>query len=160
MLASDAGGSRAALVLAAVLLVVISLAGARRAEAAGAASPPAPPAVHTTYLVAVTQIQGDSFQFEREGRTMTIRLRDADSSDLAPPAPPERRVPRRATARGGTVLDLSLRAAESRRAGRGPGPRVDEEGLALGNPDQVEPGEAAQRRGRGNVHSGGGPVRR
>jgi endonuclease YncB( thermonuclease family) len=85
MLTNDAGGSRAALVLAAVLLVVISLAGARRAEAAGAASPPAPPAVYTTYRVAVTKIQGDSFQFEWEGRTMTIRLRDADSSDLDPP---------------------------------------------------------------------------
>ena len=85
MLASDAGGSRAALVLAAVLLVVISLAGAGRAEAAGAASPPPPPAVYTTHLSAVTKIQGDSFQFEWEGRTMTIRLRDADSSDLDPP---------------------------------------------------------------------------
>lgn len=85
MLTSDAGGSRAALVLAAVLFVVISLAGARRAEAAGAASPPLPPAVYTTYRGAVTKIQGDSFQFEWEGRTMTIRLRDADSSDLDPP---------------------------------------------------------------------------
>ena len=84
MLTSDAGGSRAALVLAAVLFVVIALAGARRAEAAGEASPPPPPAVYTTYLFAVTKIQGDSFQFEWEGRTMTIRLRDADSSDLAP----------------------------------------------------------------------------
>jgi len=85
MLASDAGGSRAALVLATVLLVVVSLAGARRAEAAGAASPPPPPAVYTTHLSAVTKIQGDSFHFEWEGRTMTIRLRDADSSDLDPP---------------------------------------------------------------------------
>ncbi|HET6442815.1 MAG TPA: hypothetical protein VFH53_10600 [Phycisphaerae bacterium] len=84
MRTSDAGGSRAALVLATVLLAVFSLAGAGRAEAAGTASPPAPPAVYTTYLVAVTNIQGDFFHFEREGRTMTIRLRDADSSDLAP----------------------------------------------------------------------------
>ena len=84
MLARDAGGSRAAMVLAAVLFVVISLAGARRAAAAGAASPPAPPAVHTAHLVDVTQIQSDSFEFERKGRTMTIRLRDADSSNLAP----------------------------------------------------------------------------
>ena len=84
MLASDAGGSRAAMVLAAVLLVVISLAGAKRAEAAGAASPPAPPAVYTKHLSDVTRIQGDSFQFEWEWRTMTIRLRDADSSDLDP----------------------------------------------------------------------------
>jgi len=73
------------MVLATVLLVAISLAGARRAEAAGAASPPAPPAVCTTYLSAVTKIQGDSFHFEWQGRTMTIRLRDADSSDLDPP---------------------------------------------------------------------------
>ena len=85
MLASDAGGSRAALVLAAVLLMVVALPGAGRAETAGAASPPAPPAVYTTYRVAVTKIQGDSFQFEWEGRTITIRLRDADSSDLDPP---------------------------------------------------------------------------
>jgi len=85
MLASDAGNSRAALVLTAVLLVAIPLAGARRAETAAAASPPPPPAVYTTHLVAVTKIQGDSFQFEWEGRTMTIRLRDADSSDLDPP---------------------------------------------------------------------------
>ena len=85
MLTSDAGGSRAALVLAAVLLMVVALPGAGRAETAGAASPPAPPAVYTTYRVAVTKIQGDSFQFEWEGRTITIRLRDADSSDLDPP---------------------------------------------------------------------------
>ena len=85
MLTSDAGNSRAARVLAALLLVVISLAGARRAEAAGEASPPPPPAVYTTHLSAVTKIQGDSFQFEWKGRTMTIRLRDADSSDLDPP---------------------------------------------------------------------------
>jgi endonuclease YncB( thermonuclease family) len=84
MLASDAGGSRAALVLTAVLLVAISLAGARRAEAAGAAILPPPPAVYTAHLAAVTKIQGDSFQFEWEGRTMTIRLQDADSSDLDP----------------------------------------------------------------------------
>ena len=84
MLASDAGGSRAAMVLATVLFVVISLAGARCAEAAGAAIPPPPPAVYTTYLAAVTKTQGDSFQFEWEGQKTIIRLQDADSSDLDP----------------------------------------------------------------------------
>ena len=83
MLASEAAVSRAAMVLLTPLFVAIALAGATRAGAAGAEpAPPPPPAVYTKYLSAVTKIQGDSFRCEREGRTTTIRLRDADCSHL------------------------------------------------------------------------------
>jgi endonuclease YncB( thermonuclease family) len=85
MAAGDASGSGAALVRAAVLLIVVALPGARHAEAAETeAALPTPPAFHTKYLSAVSDIQGDSFQFEWEGRMTTIRLRDADSSELDP----------------------------------------------------------------------------